>query len=68
MKTRTTKLAALALFVSPVLFLATGCESQGPAERAGESLDRAADNVKDAVDPRGPAEKAGAAVDNAVNK
>lgn len=68
MKTQTAKLAALALFVSPVLFLATGCEAQGPAERAGESIDRGVENVKDAVDPRGPAEKAGAAVDDAVNK
>ena len=47
--------------------LFTGCETKGPAERAGESVDKGLKNVKDAVDPSGPAEKAGRAVDKAVN-
>ncbi|MEI6158904.1 MAG: hypothetical protein WCP77_03630 [Roseococcus sp.] len=39
----------------------------GPAQRAGQSLDRAADSVRDAVDPpSGPAERAGRAVDRAT--
>ncbi len=39
----------------------------GPAERAGRSMDRAVDNLRDAVDPpSGPAERAGRAVDRAT--
>lgn len=29
-------------------FLATGCEQDGPAERAGEAVDEAAENIQDA--------------------
>jgi hypothetical protein len=44
------------------------CERQGPAERAGRSLDRAGENVRDAVDPpRGPVERMGRSVDRALN-
>lgn len=28
----------------------TGCEEEGPAERAGENMDEAADDVDDAID------------------
>ena len=39
----------------------------GPAQRAGRSLDNAADAVRDAVDPpSGPVERAGRAVDRAT--
>lgn len=47
--------------------LVAGCESKGPAERAGQSVDRGVQNVKDTVSPPGPGEKAGRAVDRAVN-
>jgi hypothetical protein len=47
--------------------LTAGCERKGPAERAGEKIDRAVDDVKDAIDPPGPAEKAGKAIDRAVD-
>jgi hypothetical protein len=67
MKTRTTKFAALGILLAPLVALSIGCEREGPAERAGEGIDRAADNAADALDPRGPAEKAGSAVDDAVN-
>jgi hypothetical protein len=44
------------------------CERQGPAERAGRSLDRAGENVRDAVDPpRGPVERMGRSVDRTLN-
>lgn len=58
-----------AVFLLPVLALAlAACDPPaGPAERAGRSLDRAADSVRDAVDPpSGPAERAGRAVDRAT--
>jgi len=47
--------------------LTIGCEHKGPAQKAGEKLDRAVDDVKDAIDPPGPAEKAGRAIDRAVD-
>ncbi|WP_337176229.1 hypothetical protein [Paludisphaera sp.] len=68
MKTRTAKLAALGMLLAPLVALNVGCEREGPAERAGERIDRAADNAVNALDPRGPAEKAGAAVDNAADR
>jgi hypothetical protein len=56
-------LAAATLLVSGMLI---GCETKGPAEKAGQNLDKAGQNLKDAVDTRGPAAKAGDAVDKAV--
>ena len=44
------------------------CKEKGPAEKLGESLDKATENVKDAVDPKGPVEKAGEKVDKALGK
>ena len=44
------------------------CQQQGPAERAGRSLDKAGQSVRDPVDPpRGPVERLGRSVDRAVN-
>lgn len=42
------------------------CEKKSSAERAGEKIDKAVENVKDAVDPKGPAEKAGEKLDKAL--
>ena len=51
-----------------LLFSLVACERAGPAERAGRSLDRAGQNVRDTVDPpRGPVERMGRAVDRTVN-
>ena len=44
-----------------------GCNTEGPAEQAGENLDNAAQDVGDAPAPAGPAEEAGQAVDDAMN-
>jgi ABC-type antimicrobial peptide transport system permease subunit len=44
------------------------CEQPGPAPRAGQSIDRAGQNLSDAVNPKGPAEKAGRAVDRALGE
>ena len=44
-----------------------GCDPEGPAERAGEKIDKAADNIDDKIDPKGPLEKAGRAVDRATD-
>ena len=48
--------AALAMF---------GCE-KGPAQKAGEKIDRATD--QDKIIGKGPVEKAGKEIDNAVDK
>jgi hypothetical protein len=57
-----------ALFLLSVVGLA-GCEeSKGPVQKAGESVDKGVQNVKDAVVPPGPVEKAGRSVDKALDK
>jgi hypothetical protein len=46
----------------------SGCAThQGPAERAGEKIDRAVEDVQDAVNPPGPAEKAGRNLDRTMD-
>jgi hypothetical protein len=57
----------IAALMSVTLALGTGCRKKGPAENVGETLDRAGENVKDAVTPDGPAEKTGKKIDKAVN-
>lgn len=60
MNTRTLIAPVLALGVA-VLFV--GCEQKGPAQKAGENLDKAGQNVKDAVDPPSTGEKVGREID-----
>jgi hypothetical protein len=44
------------------------CHQEGPAERAGRSLDKAGQSVRDTIDPpRGPVERLGRSVDRVVN-
>jgi len=56
------------LFLIPLMAPLTSCREKGPGEKVGESIDKAAEDVKDAVDPKGPAEKAGEKVDNALGR
>ena len=44
----------------------TGCK--GSAQKVGEGIDNAAEDVKDAVTRPGPGEKAGRTIDRAVTK
>jgi hypothetical protein len=53
--------------------LTFGCDSQGPAEKAGEKVDQSVEDTKDALEEasdkitgKGPAEKAGEKIDEAV--
>jgi hypothetical protein len=46
----------------------SACEQEGPAERAGERVDEAAERAKEAVEPQGPAERAGEKADEAVER
>ena len=59
-------IASFFLLLLPLTALNSSCRKKGPAEKAGEHLDKAADEIKDAVDPKGPAEKAGEKVDKAL--
>ncbi|MDP3850921.1 MAG: hypothetical protein Q8Q59_10485 [Luteolibacter sp.] len=61
-----TLLLPLCLF--PLFASVVSCREKGPAEKAGENVDEAIENVKDAVDPKGPIEKAGEKVDEALEK
>ncbi|HET6607077.1 MAG TPA: hypothetical protein VFG62_10430 [Rhodopila sp.] len=43
------------------------CHQEGPAEKAGTSLDKAGQSVQDTLDPpKGPAQSAGRKVDRAL--
>ena len=60
------RFALLAALTFGVLASIVGCESKGPAEKAGASIDKGVQNVKDTFNPPGPAEKAGGALDSTV--
>ncbi len=58
--------AALAAMLLALPLVA--CDDSGPAERAGERVDRTLERARDAVDPpRGPVERAGRAIDRATD-
>ncbi len=54
----------------PILAIVSlvGCESEGPAEKAGEKIDAGVQKAKDTISPPGPAEKAGRALDKAAGE
>jgi hypothetical protein len=64
-KHRFAPLVAL-LLIAVVPF--AGCESEGPAQKAGEKIDTGIQKAKDVITPPGPVEKAGRAVDKALDK
>ncbi len=64
-RNRVAPLASLLMMFGSLAVLA-GCESEGPAEKAGASIDKGIQDAKDAVNPPGPAEKVGREVDKAV--
>ena len=44
-----------------------GCQQEGPAEKAGKSIDNAAQNASDALNPpKGPAQSVGRKVDRTL--
>lgn len=66
MQTRTMTALVFALGMITPVSLLTGCVQKGPAQRAGERIDNAVQDMQDAVDPPGPAQKAGRSVDRAL--
>ncbi|NQW99165.1 hypothetical protein HQ447_00805 [bacterium] len=63
---KSTLLLSLCLF--PLAAAVVSCREKGPAEKVGESMDKAVEDIKDTVDPKGPVEKAGEKVDRALGK
>jgi hypothetical protein len=70
-------------YIATLLFMTTlaltlltfGCDSQGPAEKAGEKIDNAVESTNDAageaadkITGQGPAEKAGESIDETAGK
>ena len=53
----------LAALMAGLMFV-VGCQEKGPAEKAGEKIDNAANRASDALNPKGPMEKAGEKLDN----
>jgi hypothetical protein len=66
MKRGKTLLTSLAITL--LMLGLSACEQEGPAERAGEKVDAAAERAKEAVDPKGPAERAGEEADEAMER
>ena len=56
----------LSTFFMAATVFSTGCVQKGPAQQAGENIDRAVENMQDVVDPPGPVEKAGRDLDRAI--
>jgi uncharacterized membrane protein YphA (DoxX/SURF4 family) len=65
-KVRKYRFAAWAALLFMAFAAVVGCESKGPVERAGASIDKGVQNAKDAINPPGPVEKAGRALDSSV--
>lgn len=58
----------LSVCLFPFAMAFVSCKEKGPAEKAGEGVDRAVEKVEDAVNPKGPVEKAGEKIDKALDK
>jgi hypothetical protein len=64
---RTLPVIAVVAALAGASLMTSACEQhKGPAQKAGEKLDKATDKVSDTVNPKGPVEKAGRAVDRAT--
>lgn len=51
------------------LLLAAGCHQEGPAERAGSSIDNAAQKASDTLNPpQGPAQSVGRTIDRTLGR
>lgn len=58
----------MSLCLFPFVAAVVSCREKGPAEKVGESLDKAVEKMKDAAEPKGPVEKAGEKIDKALGK
>ena len=61
------RMSLLTAAVASMLVGLAACHQEGPAERAGQSLDNAGQSVSDALNPpQGPAQSTGRKVDRAL--
>jgi hypothetical protein len=58
------KIVSAALLITALFVTLPGCEKQGPAEQAGESIDNAAENAGDKIEEAGDAIKDSSQGDN----
>ncbi|HEV3162752.1 MAG TPA: hypothetical protein VGZ22_01830 [Isosphaeraceae bacterium] len=65
---RKNRAALLTALLLGAVLTCTGCEPKGPAQKAGENIDKGVQDAKDAINPPGPVEKAGRGVDKALNR
>jgi len=65
---RNDRSALLTALLLGAVLTCTGCESKGPAQQAGENIDKGVQAAKDAINPPGPLEKAGRGVDKPLNR
>jgi hypothetical protein len=66
MKIRSLLLTSLSVIV--LAFGLSACEREGPAERAGERIDKATERAGEALEREGPAERAGEETDEAAER
>ncbi len=59
-------IAAASAVLAASMMVSACNRHEGPAEKAGEKIDKAADKVSDTIDPKGPVEKAGRKIDRAT--
>jgi hypothetical protein len=62
------RIAPLAALLFGVFATIAGCESKGPTQQAGESVDKGIQSAKDTVNPPSTSEKVGRNVDKALGK
>ena len=71
------KYMSMSILIATVVFslITLGCDSQGPAEKAGEKIDKTVEATKDTIDEvtdkatgEGPAEKIGEKIDETAEK
>ena len=79
MTTKLTNILCAAGLTVSMMFLLSGCEKEGPAEKAGKKIDQAVEQTKenlqdaketveDKMTTQGPAEEAGEKIDKSVEK
>jgi predicted small lipoprotein YifL len=64
----THRTALLASLLFGAVATIAGCESKGPAQQAGENVDKGIQSAKDTVNPPSTSEKVGRSVDKALAK
>jgi hypothetical protein len=65
-KDRKNRVALFTALLLGAVVTFVGCETKGPAQRAGESFDKGIQDAKDAIRPPGTAEKVGRSVDKVL--